>query len=107
MYLICVLYYRLCKGGKIGKLPIIIAFLVLINGVAAIIRFHASFPAFTQGGPGSFDIKIFSIAFFIESLCFFGATWLFAMRFYEAVYGMECVLAESGLSSMVSSREGK
>ena len=41
-YLLSVLYYRrLFKGLKIGKLTIFIAFLVLINGIASMIRFYA------------------------------------------------------------------
>ena len=102
-YLISVLYYRrLFKGLKIGKLTIFIAFLVLINGIASMIRFYAQFAGLTQG---SYNHVTFPIAFFVESFCFYGAMWLFAMRFYETVYGMECVLAESTLPSATSSME--
>ena len=100
-YLISVLYYRkLFKGGKIGKLTIFIAFLVLINGFAAVVRFYVQFEGLLEG---SYNHVSLPIAFFVESFCFYGAMWLFAMRFYEAVYGMECVLTESGFSSATSS----
>lgn len=58
--------------------------LCLSNGILSIVRINAMFPIYD-------DMEV-HITFAIESACFFGATWLFASKYYETAKDVERVM---------------
>ena len=90
--LIFVLLFRRIKGtGQIGKLPILIAIFALANAVSAILRVDAMWPLLHETKENS---QLFDVTFFLESVFFFGATWFFAIKYYETASDLEHLLSE-------------
>ena len=68
----------------------IIGVLCLINGVISVLRFWK----FEDGFKMNEEKILYTISFFIESLTFFCALWLFGLRFYETVLDLETMVSD-------------
>ena len=77
---------QLCKGsGNIGRLPILISSMAIINGVSSIFRTWALFPVF--GFEQNYDL--FFASYFIEDVSFYLAIFLFGAMYYEVSMDIE------------------
>ena len=86
------------NSRQIGRLPIFISILCLLNGVFATIRVDALFTSFFQ----DVHFDYFAVAFSLEYATLFGALWLFAMKFYEAAENIKDVLTKEEPDSSVT-----
>ena len=68
----------------------IIGILCWINGVISVLRFCKFEDAFKSDE----EVVLYTISFFIESLTFFCALWLFGLRFYETVLDLETMVLD-------------
>lgn len=87
--LLIVLVVQHYRGvGRIGRLPILIASITIVNGVSAILRTWALFPifGFTQ------RYEVFSTFYLLEDVSFYLAIWLFGMKYYEVSLDLERIL---------------
>ena len=66
----------------------IIGVLCWVNGIISVIRFCK----FEDGFKLDEVELLYSITFFIESLTFFCALWLFGLRFFETVLDLETMI---------------
>jgi len=81
--LLSLLIYQRCDSKtQLGALSIFIAILSLLNSVFATIRINAQYPFST-------DSEWFKMTFSLENFCFFGATWLFGIKYYEIALDIE------------------
>ena len=85
-YIILVIIYQRCKGRKqIGPISILIAVLSLLNSVFSMIRINTLFPFYANN-------VLLSLIFSFENICFFGATWLFGIKYYETAIDFEQII---------------
>ena len=83
---IIVLIYQRYKGRKqIGAISIFITLLNLLEGGLSMARIATLFPFETRG-------LILCTCFCFENICFFGATWLFVIDYYETAVDLENIL---------------
>ena len=77
-----------CKGKKriIGSLSIIIAILSLLDSVFATIRIKHQYPF-------SDYYNRFRPIHCLEGICFYGATWLFGVKYYETAFDVEHIVS--------------
>ena len=87
--IIALVYMRLKGTGSIGKLPILIAILALLNGIMAIIRINSLFPVM---GAHDERLTVFEITYCCEIITFFGTMWFFTIKYYETATDLEFVL---------------
>lgn len=83
--------------GQIGKLPIFIVFLAVINSVFSIVRVNALFP-----GDNDVNISLMAVAFFLENISSLGAYWLFGIKYYETAKDIETVLSSTEDSTLMT-----
>ena len=92
LILILLLWINRCKKkSHIGKLPILISVLALLNGIFAIIRINAFFPSYSKDD----QITLGKVFFCLDVTCFFGSNWFFCIKYFETAYDIKCML-ESG-----------
>ena len=68
----------------------IIGVLCWVNGVISIVRFCN----FDDGFRRDEQEVVFTVSFYIESITFFCALWLFGLRFFETVLDLESVVQD-------------
>lgn len=89
--LLTILVFQLCKGRtQLGALSVFIAVLSLLNSVFATVRISAVYPFETS------DSVVFRIVFALENVCFFGATWLFGIKYFEVAQDIEFLVFRAG-----------
>ena len=67
----------------------IIGVLCWFNGLLSIVRFYKFEDRFDKDA----DELILTVAFFLESLTFFCAIWLFGLQFFETVLDLETMIS--------------
>ena len=73
------------RSSSIGKLPIVISTLTIINGICNMIRTWSMFPAF-----GTTTLyKIYATFYFFEDVSFYLAVFLFGAMYYEVSLDIE------------------
>jgi len=78
--LIAVLVAQRCQGNiSIGKLPILISAITVLESIFSSVRVYAIFQVL--GSQHNYDL--FVVSYSVESICFFVALWLFAAKYYE------------------------
>lgn len=93
LVLFIVLAYDRChQRSHIGKLPIMISVLAVLNAAFAIIRINAVFPSFSKEEYLG-RAKCF---YCLESICYLGSQWFFSIKYFETAYDLKCIL-ENGL----------
>lgn len=102
--LLCVLVYDKVKAkGQIGKLPIFVVFLAIVNSVFAIIRVNALFPHDNDA-----HTKLMAGTFCVEGIAFFGATWFFSIKYFETALDIENISSPNqDTSKMTESHKRK
>ena len=88
--LIMIIHRRVKHSGQIGKLPILVSIFSILNGVFSILRVRLSYQIMLSD-TASLSYQIY---FFIESVCFFGATWFFSIKYYETANDLRKMLTE-------------
>lgn len=63
--------------------------MTLVNGIFTLIRTSALFPQFSF--KDNYDVVVLS--YFLEQICFYLATWLFGMKYYEVSLDMERLIS--------------
>lgn len=92
------MYEKLKGAGKIGKLPILVVFMCILNGIFGAVRINAMFPK---------DKNATVTAFLgLELITFYGALWFFSIKFYEAAKDIENLFSEDPkVSKMTKTRK--
>ena len=86
------------KKGSIGLLPIIVCFLIIINGIFAMVRTAALFPNFNVTD----NYNFVAVAYFLEEISFYLALWLFGTKYFEVALDMERLLGRKNDQSSSS-----
>ena len=73
------------KSQTVGPLMIFIAILSLLNSIFGIIKIVDLFPL------SDFYHKI-SVVHMLEDICFYGATWLFGVKYYESALDVQMIV---------------
>lgn len=89
------LFYKRFKGtGQVGKLPILIAFFSIFDGVLAVARVEMEGWLFNTNDDVSFDSKLvdYEVVRCLEYICFLGAFWFYSIKYYETAQDLKNML---------------